>query len=216
VVHDRRVRSGQHVAGRVAGLGLDDSGHLAGRAYLDMACRGGLLVDLVLAGRLGQTEDSIDLDPAPTGWAPADRVLAELGALEEQSLDWWLQHSHLGLADLAAALLQDGSWFPLPRHAWQRTPRYAARDEQQAARDAALVAGTTSPVGGADAALVCLAGAAGLAGRSAGAPGEELLAATGDARWVCQLVVDFLTWARATGTAVSSASQAALWAGLPY
>jgi hypothetical protein len=211
VVHHRRVSNGHGIAARLAGRGLDGSGHLAGSAYLDMACRGGLLVDLALAGRLRQTEDSIELDGTPTGWPPADRALGELGSLEEQSLDWWLQHSRLRLADLAGALLLDGSWFPLPRHAWQVKPRFAVRDEDRHARDAALLAATERPVTAEDAAVACLAAAAG--GTSTD---EALLAATGGARWVCQLVVDFLDRARTTGTAVSSASQTALWAGLPY
>jgi hypothetical protein len=214
VVHDQHVTSGLRVAERVAGLGLDDSGHLVVNPYLDIACRGAVLVDLVLGERLGQTDDSIELDPAPTGWAPADRALGELGSLEEQSLDWWLQHSRLGLADLVTDLLGGGTWFPLPRHAWRVKPRYAVRDEPQAARDAALVAGAALPDGVQDAALVCIAG--GLAGRASAVPSDQLLAATGEARWVCQLVVDFLIWARTTGSAVSSASQTALWSGIPF
>lgn len=205
------------VAERIAGLALDGSGHLARSAYLDMAGRGGVLVDLARMGRLGQTEDSIELDATPTGWPPADRALTELAASAEgQSLDGWLQASHLGVADLAGVLLRGGSWFPLPRHGWHVTPRYAVRDEAQRARDVALLAGTGSPGSADDAAVVCIAVAAGLAGRASAAAIDEPLAATGDLRWVCRLVVDFLGWARTTGAAVSSASQTALWSGIPF
>jgi hypothetical protein len=66
---------------RVTALCLDDDGRLREDAYLAIAVRGGLLVDLALAGRLEQIEDSIQLDTAAVRWPPADAALAERGSL---------------------------------------------------------------------------------------------------------------------------------------
>jgi hypothetical protein len=217
----RRVTPTAGVAARVAGLALDDDGGLPDDAYAAVAVRGGLLVDLALAHRLDQDDDSIELDPTPTGRAAADRALDELGALDGRTLDWWLQHSHLGLDDLAAALVADGTWAPLPARPLHRRPRFEVRDTATVERDRALL-DRSEPVADpgadpSDAAVVAIAVAAGLRGGQAGAAGpEDRLRRTGPVEWVCRVVVDLLTRARIDGRAVSSASQTALWSGLPY
>src|SRR3954469_16375795 len=105
--HHPRVSGTVQVAARVMGLCLDRHGHLVDNDYLAMAVRGGLLVDLALAQRLTQADDSVELELTPTGWPPADRALDEL---EGRSLDWWLEHSAVRLADVATALVAEGTW----------------------------------------------------------------------------------------------------------
>src|SRR3954452_19553088 len=137
--HDPHVTGGQGVAARIAALCLDDDGLLRWDAYLAIAVRGGLLVDLALVGRLDQTEDSIELDPAPLGWPPADRALVELAALDGRSLDWWLWHSEIGPTDVADALVQDGIWEEGERQLSPRRRRFSERDLESGLRDIALL-----------------------------------------------------------------------------
>ena len=205
------------MAARVTGLCLDQSGHLPDNDYPAMAARGGLLVDLALARRLTQTDDSIDLDSTSTGWLPADRALTELALLDGRSLDWWLEHSRVQLIDLAAALVADGTWTQLPARPLHRKPRYAIRETDTLARDHALLAQPHLIATNADAAVVAIAVAAGIVKEPpASLTVDEILARTEPVAWACQLITDFISRARIDGTAVSAASRTALWSGLPY
>jgi hypothetical protein len=203
------------VAARFAALCLDAKGHLPESHYAGMGLRGALLVDLAQAGRLTQTEDSIDLDATPLGAPLADRALQELDALAGRSLDWWLEHGVVDLRDAATALVADGSWEQLPRQALHRDPRFAARGPGEREHDVAVLAGSAPSVSAEDAAVAAIAAAAGLAGARVSGPPDELVAATGSAAWVCRLVTDFVGEARIEGTAVSRASLTALWSGMP-
>jgi hypothetical protein len=208
--------TGNRVAARVTALCLDASGHLPDSDYAAMAARGGLLVDLALAGRLTQTDDSVDLDLAPTGWPPTDQALTELTLLDGRSLDWWIEHGRVQLVDVAATLVADGTWTQLPARPLHRKPRYAVREPVILERDHALVAQPHLVAGDADAAVVAIAVAAGLVKGAGPIAGDELPTRTGSADWVCQLTTDFISRARIDGSAVSTASRTALWSGLPY
>jgi Golgi phosphoprotein 3 (GPP34) len=205
------------VAARLTALCLDRSGSLRDDDYAAMAARGGLLVDLALARRLSQTDDSIDLDAAPTGWPPADSALTELTLLDGRSLDWWLEHSRVQLDAFADALVTDGAWTRLPGRPLHRKPRYAVRGTDVLDRDRALLAGLRPAADDADAAVLGIAVAAGLAGRHPAVPAAEILPAVAEpVAWVCQLITDFIGRARIDGSAASAASQTALWSNLPY
>lgn len=78
------------VAVRLAGLCLDGKGRLNERLLASAAVRAGLLVDLGLAGRVESTDDSVLIDSTPTGFAPADLLLAAIAVEPERSLDDWL------------------------------------------------------------------------------------------------------------------------------
>ncbi|MCU1616695.1 MAG: hypothetical protein JWO98_4235 [Frankiales bacterium] len=201
------------VAARLAALCLDAKGHLSGNAYASMAVRAGLLVDLTLAGRLSQTDDSIDLDTTPLGAPSADRALAELAVLDGRTLDWWLEHGHVGLRDVADDLVGEGSWERLPRQALLRDPRFSPRSPEEGARDAAVSPGREPAQSAGDAAVTALAAAAGLAASDRAGPAEELPAGTDSAAWVVRLATDHITETRIQGTAVGQASQTALWTG---
>jgi hypothetical protein len=199
------------VAARIAALCLDDDGHLRRDIHLATAVRGGLLVDLALAGRLEQTQDSIELDPTPVGWSPADAALGELAALDGRSLDWWLGHCHLGPADLAAALARDGLWDESRGHGVARRRRFAERDPGPGLRDLELLEGARRPETTEDAAVLALIGASGVPDlRDPVLPEEALLVGAGPVRWVCELVVAYIHSARATERAVRSATAAQL------
>src|SRR4051794_27720102 len=153
------------------GLCLDRYGHLVDNDYLAMAVRGGLLVDLALAQRLTQADDSVELELTPTGWPPADRALDEL---EGRSLDWWLEHSAVRLADVATALVAEGTWTRLRPRPLQVKPRYAVAETKALAEDRKLLARPDRAMGPEDAAVVAIAAAAGLASvRPASTPADE-------------------------------------------
>jgi hypothetical protein len=216
---DSRTGGAQHpgvsVAERIAVLCLDDKGHLPDNVYLAMAVRGAVLVDLAVAGRLAQTEDSIELDATPLGRPVPDRALAELDVLDGRSLDWWLEHSHLGLPEVADEQVLAGSWVRLRPSGLRLRPRFEEHAGSRT-RDLALIEGDGGIDGQEDAAVVLVATAVHLGGRP-GSTRADVLPRTGSVRWVVELVVDFLDETRARGIAVSSASQAALWSGsMPY
>ena len=191
------------MAARVAAMCLDDDGLLRWDAYLAIAVRGGLLVDLALAGRLEQTDDSIELESAPIGWAPADRALAELDSLDGRSLDWWLRHSELGPDDVAAALVQDGLWEETGRQGLPRRQRFTERDPGPGLRDIDMLEGSRAPESVEDAALLSLIDASGVPDlRDPASTNPVVLAATGPVGWVCELVIAHIGERRAAERAL--------------
>lgn len=167
---------------------LDDSGRLRTYALWDVAVRGALLVDLALAGRVTLDEDSIVIDATPTGFSPADLLLAPMAVEPERPLDWWMDRGAVRLADLVGDNLRSGRWTvrwtvvgrrytvlgPDPRRAGLLTRR---PDDD---RSPAL------------AALAALGDASGITDMCPGEPAEELLGSTGPVRWLCEAVVDHL------------------------
>jgi hypothetical protein len=180
------------VAVRLAALCLDSTGRLSERLLHDAAVRGGLVLDLALDGRLELTDDSIEIDPTPTGFAPADRLLAAVIAEPERTLDGWLEEHRIGLADVAAAAVAAGRW-TLVRRLLGR--RYLDRAQEVTERDLARhPADQTPDWSAADCSVALVAGAVGLLDRFAGGPEAippELVPATG-VEWAATAVVDHL------------------------
>ena len=183
------------VAVRVATLCLDSGGRLAGRVLCGDAVRGGLLLDLALAQRVESTDDSVVVDPTPTGFGPADRLLAAIAVEPERSLDGWLAEKRLRLRDVADAAAASGRWecrsgpFGLGRRFTDLRPEETAQDLR---RDASSAVAGLPP---ADACVTAVAAAAGLLdseGRHPDRPSDEVIAATGSAAWLCAAVVDHL------------------------
>ena len=191
---------------------LDDDGVLRWDAYLAIAVRGGLLVDLALAGRLEQTEDSIELSSTPVGWQPADSALEELNSLDGQSLDWWLWHSQLGPDDVATALVLDGSWEEAGRQGWPRKRRFTERNPEPGLRDIALLEGARAPETPEDVAVLSLLDASGVPDlRDPVATDTGVLAGAGPVGWVCELVVAYIRDRRSAERAVGNAGSGGLF-----
>jgi len=183
---------------RLACLALD-RGRLTDDLVTALAVRGALLVDLTLRGRVTETVDAVEFDHRPSGFPPADHLLAD-GAPSVLEL---LRRGRVDQEDLAAEHLRRGSWTRRRRLLGSRYVDHRAERTQQDER-----AGTSSdrrrwtPP---DAALNAIAGILGLLPSGRALPTEELLAATGPARGLVELVIDEVNQRIVHG-------RAALWA----
>jgi hypothetical protein len=183
------------VAVRVAGLCRGDSGRLSEMLLCGTAVRGGLLLDLALAGRVESAEDSVVIDPTPTGFDPADRLLAAIVVERERSLDGWLDEKRIGLRDVAAANVSSGRWqrrsgpFGFGRRYADLRPEETDRDRGR--RPVAEV-DEWSPADACVTAIACAAGLLDPVHQVLERPPGEVVAAAGPAAWLCTAVVDHL------------------------
>ena len=186
------LRQVDGVAVRIATLCLDASGRLSDRLVCGAAVRGGLLVDLARAGRVEQTDDSVVVDPTPTGFEPADRLLAAIGVEPERSLDGWLDERRIGLRDVATAAVAVGRWSD--RRAAFRVRRFVdLRPGSTAADRRRDPSGPAEGWTAEDASVCAIAAAARLLEPDfERQPSPEVLAATGSAGWLCAAVVERL------------------------
>lgn len=183
------------VAVRIAALCLGPLGRLSDRLICGTAVRGGLLLDLALAGRVEQTDDSIVIDPTPVGFDPADRLLAAIGVEPERSLDRWLDERRLGLRDVADAVVSTGRW-TVRRGSLGFGRRYVDGAVEHTRADlhrdpAGDPAGWTPT----DACVSAVAATARLLAPEEGfdrTPSPAVLAAAGDAAWLCAAVVEHI------------------------
>ncbi len=171
------------VSMRLAALALD-RGRLTDDLVTALAVRGTLLVDLALRGRVRETEDAVEFDDPPSGFAPADRLLAE-GA---DSLTDLLRGGPVDQEDLAAEHLRRGSW--TVRRRLLSTRYVDCRADRTAADEQVLEEPRRREWTPEDAALAAVAGTVGLLATPQERAGEELLAHTGPVRWLVDLVVD--------------------------
>jgi hypothetical protein len=180
------------VAVRVASLALDSGGRLSDKLLVGIAVRGGLLLDLALAGRVESDADSVVVDPRPTGFGPADNLLAAIAVERERSLDGWLDEKRVRLRDVAEANVASGRW---ERRAapWGLGRRYTDLRSGRTARDRAMLPSRTDASWTReDACVAAVACAAGLLERESGRPRRDLILATGDVAWLCSAVVEHL------------------------
>jgi hypothetical protein len=180
------------VAVRIAALCLSEQGRLSDKLLCGTAVRGGLLLDLALAGRVESAEDSVVVDPAPTGFGPADRLLAAIAVEPERSLDGWMDERRIGLRDVADANVASGRWARRPGP-FGFGRRYEDLHAAETERDRGRSADDMQPWSRVDACVAALATAAGLHDLERWAPGrrpDELLAATGPVAWLAGAVVD--------------------------
>ena len=184
------------VAVRISAMCLARNGRLVDRLLASDAVRGALLVDLALACRMTSAEDSIVVDGTPTAFAPADRLLAAMSAEAERPLDGWLDERRIGLRDVAEANVVTGRWERRPGLLGLR-PRYTDRHIGQTERDLSRSASDWSTdASPEDACVTVIAATSGLLDRELGVgqlPSPAVLAATGDAEWLCPTVVEYLT-----------------------
>jgi hypothetical protein len=210
----------QGVAIRVAALCLDGKGRPNQRFLAAAAVRAGLLMDLGLAGRVESTDDSILVDSTPTGFAPADLLLAAIAVVPERSLDDWVDEQSIGLSQVVDAAVRSGRWErmvrPLPGRARFQV-REPAQTEVDRLRDFSSATGGWSA---ADAAVTAIAVVAGLVRGSDTSVlaefGEALaepvpvavLSSTGSVRWLCGAVTQRLAELRARDLLAATALRA--------
>lgn len=210
----------QGVAVRLAALCLDGKGRLNERLLASAAVRAGLLVDLGLAGRVESTDESILIDSTPTGFAPADLLLAAIAVEPERSLDEWLDEGRVGLRQVADAAVRSGRWErlarPLPGRA-RLVVREHAQTEADRRRDLPTV---TDDWSAQDAAVTAIAMVAGLVADSDSSAlaqlGETLavpvptavLSRTGPVQWLCEAVIRRLAELRARDLMAATALRA--------
>ena len=186
------------VAVRLSAHALDDSGKLRDYDILDVAVRGALLVDLALAARVAHEEDSVVLDPTPTGFGPADRLLAPITVEPERPLDWWMDHGGVDLGDLVRDNVDSGRW----EARWTVLGRrYRVLETPE--EDADVLSAAVELIGD----------TAGITDRRPGEPAEGPLARTGPVRWLCEAVVEHLI---ATHHRNLGSARAADGGGSPY
>ncbi|MGY1682314.1 hypothetical protein [Geodermatophilus sp. SYSU D01176] len=171
------------VSMRLAALALD-RGRLTDDPVTALAVRGTLLIDPGLRGRVQDTEDAVEFDDRPSGFAPADRLLAQVAA----SLTELLRHGPVDQEDLAAEHLRRGSWTVRRgllgiRYVDHRAGRTTA--DEQALEERQREAWTPD-----DAALAAVGSTLGLLATPRERAGEQLLARTGPVRRLADLVVD--------------------------
>jgi hypothetical protein len=191
------------VAVRFAALCLDDEGRVPEFVLWDSAARCALLMDLALADRVVSGPESVTVDPTPTGFGPADRLLAAITAEPERSLDWWLDRGGVEVEEIAEASVSSGRW-TVRRPPWPLRPRYTDLHAERTARDRALDPRLPQPDWTPQtAALVCLGVSAGVLELPPAAPSEEVLRAAGPLEWLCRVSAEHLPAAhwRNRGTA---------------
>ncbi|SDH12848.1 GPP34 family phosphoprotein [Klenkia brasiliensis] len=186
---------------RVAALACDRKGRLLPQLLAADAVRCALVVDLALADRVGLADDHLALDTTPTGFAPADGLLAAIEVEPERALAGWFGERRIGLDQIAEALVADGAW--LARDPRLGRTRYRPADPERLRRDlrTTLVGPDPAPV---DAAVVALGRTAHLVGelRTVGyhvAPPDvaDDVAAAGPLAWLLADAVAFLLERRA-------------------
>ncbi len=216
---------GDAVAVRLTWLTRTPTGELSANPLAAEAVRGGLLVDLTLAGRIVDTADGAQLDTEPTGFPPADLLLDAVLAAPDKTLEWWLRRGWVGRPQIVEHLLEAGYWTEtshghLHRHAtYTDTGRHqppvtaadTARLRQLASTDddpeLDHAVDLTDPV---DAATACLAAAAGLLERTPAAPPQRLIDRCGTASWMVLEVLGYLAASRADRAAAAADARASL------
>jgi hypothetical protein len=188
---------------RMAALCLDDDGRLQNYPIWNTATRAALLVDLALAGRVVETEDSVSVDATPTGFPPADALLGAMTVEPERSLDWWIQSGGVRLGDVADALVASGRWSE-HRHLLGR--RFVDRYAELTAADRRRVLGDPDPGWSPEtAAVVAVSTAAGEPGHRPQPPDDEVLTLTGPLEWISRTAVEQIAVAHLRNRTIAAA-----------
>ncbi len=214
-VTDDGTRPGREsVATRLALLCLQADGRLTRSRAAGQAVRAGGLVDLVLAGRLVEEADAIDLLPGAGAGPVAEAVAAEVEADPGRSLADLVERGRAGLGEAAGDLVARGLWVPRPSPLPWRRDRYRPADpslSRAALAPAVAVPAATGDVPAPDrAAAGVLAAVAGLVEGRFDEADEGLLAACGPAEWVTRLAAETIAASRRWHDALGRATIADL------
>lgn len=183
----------QHVATRLVRLSLRRDGSLPRSALLASTVRAAVLADLALHGALTDSPSGLGLDTTPTGFTPADNLLAAVAARPDKNAEWWLRRGTDAIHDTVADLLATGVW---TRHLTGLSHHYRDTDPAGARADARNVHAIfhdTRPDTPATAVLVGLVGVLGIDDEPAGQyPTESVLSACGEAEWLMGDLIEYL------------------------
>lgn len=201
----------QPVAIRLVRLCLRRDGTLPRSPLLAATARAALLADLALHDALASSASGLDLDTSPTGFMPADNLLAAVAAQPDKSMEWWLRRGTDAIHDTVADLLASGLW---TRQLAGFSRRYQDTDQAGARNDAARVHevldGTSADAPG-TAVLAALIGVLGTDDQPGGQrPSESLLRACGTAQWLMGDLIDYLLARRRMLQAAATEARIAL------
>ncbi len=171
----------------VMDLALTDGGVLRTGLLTDAVVRAAILADLALAGALGE---DMDIDVSPTGFEPADRLLAAIVADPTRPLGWWLRHAPVRPTDVADVLVGEGRWLAEPRTLIHRAHRYVRNDSWAA--PASLQSTAPHSTGPPFWAASALADAAGWLASVDLPPRRSMVTRCGAAAWFVGLAVEHL------------------------
>lgn len=160
-----------------------DKGWLTDDLVTALAVREALLVDLALRGRLTETAGAMKVVPQPSGFASADKLVAD-GAPSVVEL---LIRGPVDQYDMAAEHLRRRSW-TLERRFFLR--RYVDHQERTRRDEQALKSRRAREWTPPDAAPAAIAGVLGLLPTGRTLPTEAVLEATGPVRGLVELVVE--------------------------
>lgn len=183
--------NGLHVATRLLRLSLRPDGRLAKSPLLAATVRAALLADLAEHGALTGGATGLELDTTPTGFEPADRLLAGVAAQPDQTLEWWVRRGPNSIRDVVAELLGAGLWIREDGRSrfWDTEPAGVRAD---AARLRSVLEGAVADTPS-TAVLAVLLGVTGTDALAGGQhPTDANLAACGSARWLMGDLVDYL------------------------
>ncbi|PWW24240.1 Golgi phosphoprotein 3 GPP34 [Geodermatophilus normandii] len=205
-----------HVAPRLALLCLQGDGRLTPSRPAAQAVRAGGLVDLVLAGRLVEEDDAVELLPGPEAGRVAEDLVAEVDADPGRPLADLVERGRAGLPEAAGELVDRGLWLPRASLLPWRGERYRPADPSLA-RAVLAPAVAAVRVDGATpdrAATAVLATVAGLVDGRFAEPDERLLAACGPAEWVTRTAAEVIAVSRRWHEAMGATTIADL--GTPW
>jgi hypothetical protein len=186
------------VAVDVLGLALRFfGGHLSRIPVLAHGVRGGLLIDLALAGRISSTDTGTEMDTTPTGWALADELLHDIDRHPTRSMSDLLQRGHPHLSTAIDDLRSSGQWRLEHRGLTTASATYSEVNTQRsvllAGRLESLAHGHTAHGDERDAAALALALACGLVSdRRSTVYLGRVVAGAGAVRWLVEEISEFI------------------------
>lgn len=193
------------IAGDLLRLALQrGNGKLHHASALAQSARGALLIDLAYEGRIVSTADQTEIDTTPVGWAAADRMLEDIDAHPDATMQRLLLRGRPHLSELIDDLVASGLW-----HVKRGgiTPGRFRYDESDADRYREILDRIDEADWAAqgierDAALVALALTSRLGARGDMATvSEEHFTACGSLEWITRDVVTFIRTAAAIAQA---------------
>jgi hypothetical protein len=201
----------QHAATRLVRLCLHPDGTLPRSPLLASTARAALLADLALHEALTSTADGLGLDTTPTGFIPADNLLAAVAAEPDKSMEWWLRRGTDAVRDIVADLLATGVW---TRRLTGVSRRYRDTDPAGVKTDAVgvhdILDGATADRPS-TAVLAALVGVVGTDEQPGGQHSTDSeLAACGAASWLMSDLIDYLLARRKLLNAAAADARIAL------